>query len=86
MDGPSATISTKLFSPQARTLAAAVQSRWFLILIGALAVAFIATLVAATLVSSSTLTPRVATQLRTAFGAALLVAGVFMAFVGWSSR
>ena len=77
MDGPSATISTKLFSPQARTLAAAVQSRWFLILIGALAVAFIATLVAATLVSSSTLTPSVATQLRTVFGAALLIALTF---------
>src|SRR5688572_16593827 len=77
MDGPSATISTKLFSPQARTLAAAVQSRWFLILIGALAVAFIATLVAATWVSSSTLTPSVATQLRTVFGAALLIALTF---------
>ncbi|HWL73925.1 MAG TPA: PAS domain-containing protein, partial [Burkholderiaceae bacterium] len=54
-----------------------MQSRWFLIFIGALAVAFIATLIAATLVASSTLTASTATQLRTALGAALLIALTF---------
>ena len=77
MQGPSATISTNIVSPVAKTIAAAVQSRWFSVLIGALAVAFIATLIAATLVANSTLTPSIATQLRTGLGAALLIALTF---------
>ena len=75
--GPSTTISTDSLSPVAKAFSAAVQSRWFLLLVGALAVAFIATLIAATLVASSTLTPSTATQLRTALGAALLIALTF---------
>ncbi len=72
MQGPSATISTNIVSPVAKTIAGAVHARWFLVLIGALAIAFIATLIAATLVANSTLTPSVAIQLRTGLGAALL--------------
>ena len=77
MQGSPTPISTNILSPVAKTLASAVQSRWFSVLIGALAVAFIATLIAATLVANSALTPVTVSILRTTLGAALLVALAF---------
>ena len=56
-----------------RILASAVQSRWFSISLGALAVAFITTLAAATLLANSALSPDTVSLLRTTLGAALLV-------------
>lgn len=81
MLGPSVPISTNIFSPVGKTLALAVQSRWFSVLIGALAVAFIATLTATALLANSALPPSVVSLARTTLGAALFIALAFY-FIG----
>jgi len=70
-------ISTNILSPVGKILASAVQSRWFFVLLAALAVAFITTLAAATLLVDSTLAPGAVSLLRTTLGAALLVTLAF---------
>jgi PAS domain S-box-containing protein len=77
MQGSPTPISTKILSPVGKILASAVQSRWFSISLGALAVAFITTLAAATLLANSALSLDTVSLLRTALGAALLVALAF---------
>jgi PAS domain S-box-containing protein len=67
-------VSTNILSPVERILASAVQSRWFSISLGALAVAFITTLAAGTFLANSALSPDTVSLLRTTLGAALLVA------------
>ena len=76
MQGPTAFLNK--ISPAAKTLAGAVQSRWFSILIGALALAFIATL-APTLAANTALPPSIVSDLKIVLGAALLVGlGLYM--------
>ena len=77
MQGSPTPISTNILSPVEKILASAVQSRWFSISLGALAVAFIATLAAATLLANSALSPDTVSLLRTTLGAAILVTLAF---------
>ena len=69
-------ISTNL-SPVEKILASAVQSRWFSMSLGALAVAFITTLAAATLLANAALSPVTVSILLTTLGAAIIVALAF---------
>ena len=77
MQGSPTPISTNILSHVGKILASAVQSRWFSISLGALAVAFIATLAAATLLANSALSPDTVSLLRTTLGAAILITLTF---------
>ena len=70
-------VSTNILSPVGKILASAVQSRWFFVLLGALAVAFITTLAAAPLLANAALSPVTVSILLTTLGAAIIVALAF---------